>query len=89
MSQKPRLLHQVLETLRIKHCTLRTEQAYVNWIKRFILYHDKCLLREMRVTEVRAFLAYMAVEEQISTSNQQYIICNLFNAALPSSLLSR
>ena len=50
MSQKPKLLDQVRETLRIKHYALRTEQAYVNWIKRFILFHDKRHPREMGAT---------------------------------------
>ena len=70
MSQKPKLLDQVRETLRIKHYALRTEQAYVNWIKRFILFHDKRHPREMGVTEVRAFLAHLSVEEHVSASTQ-------------------
>lgn len=39
--QKPRLLDQVRNRLRVKHYSLRTEQAYVDWIKRFILFHGK------------------------------------------------
>lgn len=37
----PRLLDQVRELIRIRHYSIRTEQAYVQWIKRFILFHDK------------------------------------------------
>lgn len=37
----PRLLHQVVARLRVRHYSLRTEQAYVGWIKRYILFHDK------------------------------------------------
>ena len=70
MSQNPKLLDKVRETLRIKHYALRTEQAYVNWIKRFILFHDKRHPREMGATEVRAFLAHLAVEEHVSASTQ-------------------
>jgi hypothetical protein len=38
--QVPKLLDQVREVLRMKHYSLRTEQAYVNWIKRYIFFHD-------------------------------------------------
>ena len=40
-SAKPRLLDQVRNVLRRKHYSLRTEQSYVDWIKRFILFHGK------------------------------------------------
>jgi site-specific recombinase XerD len=70
MSQPPKLLDQVREALRLKHYALRTEQAYVNWIKRFILFHDKRHPREMGVPEVRAFLAHLAVEQHVSASTQ-------------------
>lgn len=38
----PRLLDQVRDKIRLKHCSIRTEQAYLDWIKRFILHFDKC-----------------------------------------------
>jgi site-specific recombinase XerD len=41
MTQPPKLLDQVRAALRLKHYAYRTEQAYVSWIKRFILFHDK------------------------------------------------
>ncbi len=41
MPDKPRLLDQVRDKIRLKHYSIRTEQAYVDWIKRFILFHDK------------------------------------------------
>lgn len=41
MTTKPRLLDQVRDTLRVRHYSLRTEEAYVQWIKRFILFHNK------------------------------------------------
>jgi len=42
MEDKPKLLDQVREKLRVKHYSIRTEQAYVDWIKRFALFHRKC-----------------------------------------------
>ncbi|GAB1233433.1 hypothetical protein UT4_19000 [Ferrigenium sp. UT4] len=41
MSQSPKLLDQVRDKLRVKHYTLRTEQSYVDWIKRVIYFHDR------------------------------------------------
>jgi hypothetical protein len=48
-------------------------QAYVNWIKRFILFHDKRHLREMGPTEVQAFLAHLAVKEHVSGLTQTLV----------------
>jgi integron integrase len=63
-------LDQVREALRIKHYALRTEQAYVSWIKRFVFFHDKRHPRDMGVPEIRAFLAHLAVEKHVSASTQ-------------------
>ncbi len=38
----PRLLDQVRERIRVKHYSLRTEDAYLHWIRRFIFFHGKC-----------------------------------------------
>ena len=70
MSQSPKLLDQVRELLRIKHYALRTEEAYSNWIRRYILFHDKRHPRELGVAEVRAFLAHLAIEKHVSASTQ-------------------
>ena len=70
ISQPPKLLDSLLETLRIKYYARRTEQAYVNWIKRFILYHDKRHPREMGLPEVRAFLTHLVLEKHVSASTQ-------------------
>ena len=52
----PRLLKQVREQIRVRHYSLRPEQAYVGWIKRYILFHDKRHPREMGKVEVEALL---------------------------------
>jgi hypothetical protein len=55
MNQPPRLLDRVRERIRFKHYSLRTEDAYVQWIKRFILFHGKRHPAEMGAAEVEAF----------------------------------
>lgn len=57
----PRLLDQVRELIQIRHYSIRTEQAYVQWIKRFILFHNKRYPLEMGADEVTAFLSHLAV----------------------------
>ena len=55
---------------RVKHLAYRTEQSYVAWVKRFILFHNKRHPREMGPTEVRAFLTHLAVNRRVSASTQ-------------------
>jgi len=57
----PRLLDQVGQTLRTKHYSSRTEEAYVAWIKRFILFHHKRHPRDMNTPKIEAFLTHLAV----------------------------
>lgn len=66
----PRLLDQVREAIRVRHFSLRTEQAYVQWIKRFILFHGKRHPQEMGAAEVEAYLTWLAVEGRVSASTQ-------------------
>jgi hypothetical protein len=67
---KPRLLDQVREQIRVRHYSIRTEQAYVDWCRRFILWHGKRHPREMGATEVEAFLSHLAIERNVSASTQ-------------------
>jgi integron integrase len=66
----PRLLDQVRELIRIRHYSIRTEQAYVQWIRRFILFHDKRHPREMGALELTAFLSYLANQHNVAASTQ-------------------
>jgi hypothetical protein len=59
-SNKPKLLDQVREVIRCKHYSIRTEQAYCDWIKRFILFHRKRHPAEMAEAEISAFLTHLA-----------------------------
>ena len=70
MEAKPRLLEQVRDKIRARHFSLRTEEAYLGWIKRFILYHDKRHPRDMGAAEVERFLTHLAVERRVSASTQ-------------------
>jgi site-specific recombinase XerD len=66
----PRLLDQVRDHLRLKHYSLRTEQAYVGWIKRYIIFHGKRHPAEMGKPELEAFLTSLAVQRNVSASTQ-------------------
>ena len=59
---KPKLLEQVRNKIRFKHYSIRTEEAYIGWIKRFILFHKKRHPSEMGESEVSQFLTYLAVK---------------------------
>jgi len=70
MDAKPKLLAVVRDKSRARHFSYRTEQAYIGWIKRFILYHGKRHPNEMGAAEVEAFLTHLAVERGVSASTQ-------------------
>jgi len=76
MSQ-PKLLDQVRERLRVKHYSLRTEDAYLHWIKRFILFHDRKHPREMGGAQVEAFLSHLATEGRVAASTQNQALSSL------------
>jgi integron integrase len=71
MTEKPKkLLEQVSEALRTKHYAYRTEQTYVDWIKRYILFHKKRHPKDMGVNEIREFISHLATERKVATSTQ-------------------
>ena len=63
-------LDQVRQGMRVAHYSLRTEEAYVGWIRRFILFHDKRHPREMGEAEVAAFLSQLANVGRVAASTQ-------------------
>lgn len=73
--QKPKLLDQVRFTIRTKHYSIRTEEAYVSWIKRYILFHNKRHPQEMREPEINQFLTHLAVKGNVSSSTQNQALC--------------
>jgi integron integrase len=68
--ENPRLLDQVRDALRVRHYSLRTEDSYLQWIKRFILFHKKRHPRDMGEQEITAFLTHLAVDKNVAASTQ-------------------
>ncbi len=66
----PRLLDRVRDRIRVKHYSIRTEQAYVDWIKRFIRFHGKRHPTELGSAEVEAFLTHLAVAGNVAAATQ-------------------
>lgn len=77
VAQRPRLLDQVRAAIRTRHYSVRTEQAYVHWIKRFIIHHGKRHPLDMGAAEVEAFLSALAVDRQVSASTQNQALAAL------------
>ena len=69
-ARPPKLLDRVRERLRFKHYSIRTEESYVHWIKRFILFHHKRHPAEMGAAEIEAFLTHLAVDRYVTASTQ-------------------
>ena len=67
---KKKLLEQVREVIQLKHYSLRTEQCYVDWIKRYIFFHGKRHPREMGAAEIERFLTDLAVRGKVAASTQ-------------------
>ncbi|MBI4514836.1 MAG: integron integrase [Deltaproteobacteria bacterium] len=74
---KPRLHDKVREDIRTRHYSYRTEEAYVHWIKRFILFHGKRHPAEMGAAEVSAFLSSLATAAHVSASTQNQALAAL------------
>ena len=70
MESKIKLLDQMRLVLRLKHMSIRTEEAYVLWVRRFILFHHKRHPKDMGAQEIRAFLAHLAVHDHVAASTQ-------------------
>lgn len=73
----PKLLDQVRERLRLKHYSYRTEQSYVGWLRRFILFHGKRHPRELGAPEVTAFLTHLAVKSNVAAATQNQALAAL------------
>ena len=68
--KQPRLLDQVRDVVRTMHYSIRTEQAYIHWIKRFILFHGKRHPLELGEPEISAFLTHLAVDKHVAAATQ-------------------
>lgn len=72
-----RLLDQLTERCRVKHYSLRTERAYRDWVKRFILANGKRHPRDMGAAEVESFLSRLATESDVAASTQNQALSAL------------
>lgn len=73
----PKLLDRVRQHLRVKHYSIRTEQAYLDWIRRFILFQGKRHPNEMGEEQIGAFLTHLAVGRHVAASTQNQALCAL------------
>ena len=73
--KKPKLLTQVRNFIRTLHYSLRTEEAYIYWIQRYILFHNKRHPEEMGEFEIGQFLTHLAVEKNVAASTQNQALC--------------
>ena len=78
MTLKPKLLDQVRNKIRVRQYSIRTETAYISWIKRYIYFHNKKHPKDMGRTEIEAFLTHLAVDRNVAASTQN----QAFNALL-------
>jgi Phage integrase, N-terminal SAM-like domain len=62
-----KLLDQVREVLRKKHYSIRTEEAYVEWIKHFILFNGKRFSKDMKEHEISQFISHLATDRNASS----------------------
>ena len=74
---KPRLLDQVRSCIRRMHYSIRTEQTYISWIKRYIYFHDKRHPNELDENHITEFLNFLAVQRRVASSTQNQAMCAL------------
>ena len=78
MERRPkRLLDQVRDAIRLKHYSMRTEQSYVTWIKRYIFFHNKRHPKGMGAAEIEAFLTHLAVQQKVASSTQNQALSGM------------
>jgi len=70
-----KLLEQVWDKIRKKHFSTRTKQAYVVWMKRFIVYHDKRHPKDMGGKEISQYLSHLASDPKVASATQNQALC--------------
>src|SRR5437899_1482968 len=76
-ADKPKLLERVREVLRVRRYSIRTEGAYIDWIRRFILFHGKRHPAEMGELEITEFLTYLAARRNVAAATQNQALSAL------------
>ena len=77
VTKPPRLLKAVRDVIRLKHYSLRTEESYIHWIRRFIYFHRKRHPREMGAAEVTAFLNHLVATRDVAAATQNQALSAL------------
>jgi site-specific recombinase XerD len=73
--QPPKLLDRLRHACRGRHYSIRTEDAYYDWVERFIRFHGIRHPEAMAEPEVNAFLTHLAVERNVAASTQNQAMC--------------
>ncbi|MFC1498880.1 integron integrase [Verrucomicrobiota bacterium] len=68
--QKPKLLDLIRREIRLRHYSIRTEHSYIDWVKRFVRYHEMKHPENMGAEEVKDFLSHLAVDGNVAASTQ-------------------
>ena len=71
----PKLLEQIRDEIRIRHYSIRTEKAYLDWIKRFVIFNNKRHPTEMSEPEIMNFINYLACKRNVASSTQNQALC--------------
>ena len=66
--ESPKLLDRMRAEIRVRHYSIRTEESYVDWARRFILFHNKRNPSDMGAEEVRDFLSHLAMERNVAAA---------------------
>ena len=73
----PKLLDQMREIMRRRRYSLRTEEAYIRWVKEFIIFNGKRHPRELREEEITHFLSHLAIDRKVAASTQNQALSAL------------
>jgi len=76
-ARPPGVLSVTRRLMRTRHMSLRTEKAYLHWIRRYLTYHRRRNPRELGASEVEAFLSFLAVEVRVAASTQNQALSAL------------
>ena len=89
MDESPRLLDQLRYQARLGHYSYRTEQAYVGWVRRFIVFHNRRHPASMGAAEVESFFSHLASVRNVASATQEQALSAvlfLYKAVLKAEL---
>ena len=69
------MLDELRREIRVRHYSIRTEHAYADWVKRYVLFHDKRHPKDMGAVEINQFLSYLATDLNVAASTQNQACC--------------